>query len=450
MSIQPSLFGTHSDTSSPDTESGLTLSAPKDGRTTSLSSLDRALASLSPRQARDSELLTSGTSGRHSTGTSRSANLARSLASRLPQMMVSTGSTMFSLTWKWRHTPQGRSIYALRAVARRTSVNASTGWPTPRTSDTNGSGERGEGGSDLRTTAQLSGWPTPNCMDVIPASSEEAFSKRKAKGGCSNLKDVAPLAPLAAWRTPTTGDADRGAEANPRDQNSKAGTGSLNNEASLASWTTPSARDYKDSPGMATVRPDGKPRLDQLPRQAFLAAWSTPMAGHRRAGTNDSGRITSTLASWATPRVTTNGGNGSAERAADCRIEDQVQLATWATPRAEDGESAGMRHARGVADTLTAQSRMSGPARLTASGELLTGSSAGMDECGQLNPDHPRWLMGCPRVFATCQKNFSDWQRWQDWIGSLSREQRDTVWRPSEDTETPSTPSSPESMSEQE
>jgi hypothetical protein len=33
------------------------------------------------------------------------------------------------------------------------------GWPTPRTSDTNGAGEHGTGGLDLRTTAQLSGWP---------------------------------------------------------------------------------------------------------------------------------------------------------------------------------------------------------------------------------------------------------------------------------------------------
>ena len=33
----------------------------------------------------------------------------------------------------------------------------------------------------------------------------------------------------------------------------------------------------------------------------------------------------------------------------------------WPTPRAEDGESAGMRHSRGVADTLTAITRHDQP-----------------------------------------------------------------------------------------
>lgn len=61
---------------------------------------------------------------------------------------------------------------------------------------------------------------------------------------------------------------------------------------------------------------------------------------------------------WGTPRVTTNGGNGNPDRAPDgmARLEDQVHgVAGWATLRAEDAESAGMRHNRGVADTLSAQ-----------------------------------------------------------------------------------------------
>ncbi len=40
---------------------------------------------------------------------------------------------------------------------------------------------------------------------------------------------------------------------------------------------------------------------------------------------------------------------------------DAARIATWATPRAEDGESSGMRHARGTADTLTAQSSLASP-----------------------------------------------------------------------------------------
>ena len=46
-----------------------------------------------------------------------------------------------------------------------------------------------------------------------------------------------------------------------------------------------------------------------------------------------------------------------------------------------------MRHLRGVADTLTAQGSLAGPARLTATGELLTGSSAGMERLEATMPE---------------------------------------------------------------
>jgi hypothetical protein len=66
-------------------------------------------------------------------------------------------------------------------------------------------------------------------------------------------------------------------------------------------------------------------------------------------------------------------------------------LASWVTPRVSDGKDGNLcreGRAKGVS--------MSEQAQLTASGEMLTGSSAGTVSGGQLNPALSRWLLGLP------------------------------------------------------
>lgn len=170
--------------------------------------------------------------GLNSYGSSESAVLQSSLESRLRARLDASGSPEYALTWKLWAIGVGAPICALRASARRTFGNGSTGWPTPNAMP--------ESRGGLQTSAaQLAGWTTPQAHDATARGSGQK-EKHGTKHGCADL----------------------------------------NRDAQLAGWVTPSTRDWKDTPGMATngVNPDGstRKRTDQLPRQAALAGWPTP------------------------------------------------------------------------------------------------------------------------------------------------------------------------------
>lgn len=145
-------------TSLPASECGATLCGPPAGRMTSRSGPEAALANLSPMQAQERGLLTSGTCGLTGSGSSKSSALQSLLASKLQAKTAKYGSILYRLTWKPKITPSGRRICVQRASAPRT---ADTGiilspWPTPLAADS-----RGRAGAAAHKVSEL---PNAVCL----------------------------------------------------------------------------------------------------------------------------------------------------------------------------------------------------------------------------------------------------------------------------------------------
>lgn len=200
--------------------------AVRAGKTAEKSGPVPAHASLSARQAKEKGLLTSGTYGPPCIGWSGSVALSLSLANNLQVLTQMTGSTLYRLTWKPWAMPSGRVRFRLRASVPRTSGTELIGWPTPTANAWKHPSNAGrQGGLNLQTAAQLSGWTTPSASD----------SRRGGRGITEGMSgsSLAQQVKMAGWPTPTASD-HKGGYPGGRIRNGKISTDRLDVVAQIA------------------------------------------------------------------------------------------------------------------------------------------------------------------------------------------------------------------------